>query len=108
MPTARILVPAAYLAAYRTAPSPDMPPAVHALLDAAEIIGREGNRRAVVHVPAEHLPALDAVALAQFSEWADACTYRPRSMPDDEAEALRLLSKAAYQVHHQARYAHNG
>jgi hypothetical protein len=107
VPTARILIPAEYLDAHRADPHPDMPAALLALLADADTIGPASNRRAVVHVPAEHLPALDAIALAQFTEWGDTYTRHRRNMPADEAEALRRLSRAAYQVHHQARYAAN-
>lgn len=105
MRTARILVPAVYLDACHADPHPDMPRAVAALLANAEITGRGHNQHAVIHVPAEELPALDAVALTQFHAWGDAYTRRPASMPREDAEALRSLSRAAYQVHHQARYA---
>lgn len=106
MSTARVLVPGPYLDAYRAADRHQAAPdALHALLAAAETIGEGHNRRALLDVPTDLLPALTAVALDHFSTWGDDYTHRRTTLPREEAETLRTAARAAFVVHQQAKTA---
>jgi hypothetical protein len=103
--TARILVPGAYLDAYRAADRHEAAPdALHALLSNAEPTGEGSNRCARLDVPTALLAALSAVALDHFNTWADEYTRRRTALPRDEAETLRSHARAAFPVHQQAAH----
>lgn len=105
VPTVRILLPGVYLDAYRAAPRPETAPdALHALLTAAEATGEGTRYKALLDVPADLLPALDAVALGHFNTWGDEHIRRRATMTAEERETLAHRARAAYAVHRQAHY----
>jgi hypothetical protein len=96
--TARVKVPAAYLDHHRAHPTDGIPAPLAALLDGAQLTGRDGNQYAPLDVPTEHLPALADLTDRQFRTWGDRAMHGPA----EDRPTLRLAARAAYLTNRQA------
>lgn len=101
-PTARILVPGAYLDAYRADPHPDAPAALHNMLTDATTTGEGTGRRATLDVPLKWLPDLAAITDDHFRTWGADYTRRRTTLPREEAEALAQSARMAFHTYQQA------
>lgn len=99
MPTARILVPGAYLDAYLADPPATAPAELHDLLAAAQPTGEGPARHAALDLPAHLLAALAVITDAHFFAWGERATYGAATT--EERHTLNAAARAAFLTNRQ-------
>lgn len=87
---ARVLIPGAFLDAWRADPPAAAPEALRAILACAQTTGQDNHRRAALDVPAALLAPLAETAYELFAVWgADRRTFDARAAFHVYAQARR-------------------